>query len=55
MKAMSLDSTHDNDGDCKLTNHTFYGVLSTILNLSAGIIKSYYKYVPSCDIYKIAF
>jgi hypothetical protein len=39
----------DNDGDCKLTNHTFYGVLSTILNLSAGIIKSYYKYVPSCE------
>jgi hypothetical protein len=30
-------------------HHTFYGVLSTILNLSAGIIKSYYKYVPSCE------
>jgi hypothetical protein len=39
----------DNDGTCNLTNHTFYGVLYTTLNLSSNIIKSYYQRFSGCE------
>lgn len=39
----------DNDGSCKLSNYTFYGVLYTVLNLSNGINKSYYQRFVGCD------
>jgi hypothetical protein len=31
------------------TNHTFFGILFTILNLSKGIKKSYYQRLPGCE------
>ncbi len=42
----------DNDGTCELSNYTFYGVLFTTLNLSSGIIKSYYQKFIGCEYIK---
>jgi len=42
----------DNDGVCKLSNYTFYGVLYTTLNLSNGYNKSYYQKFIGCEYVK---
>jgi hypothetical protein len=42
---------NDNDGKCSLSpnNHTFYGILFTIINLSKGDKKSYYQKFIGCE------
>jgi len=48
---ISFVAHNDNDDKCeaKPENHTFYGVLFTIMNLSSGNKKSYYQRFLGCD------
>ena len=51
---ISWQAFDDSNRNCDMSpnSYTFFGVMSTILNLTNGIKKSYYDYYPWCEKYK---
>lgn len=49
--SVSWQAFSDSNGSMNYTpdNHTFFGVMSTILNINYGHKESYYQYFPGCD------